>query len=302
MERVITTSGGWGVDDDLEAGFVDALARLEGLDLSVLTQVTLLDRVDTKFVMNAARLPALLETLAQTHGAVESQFGRSAVYFTRYFDTPQRRCYVQHHNGQRPRYKVRWRRYLERSEAWFEVKVKRPDGSTLKLRSPDDALEGMALDAGAVALVDEFTDLEPAALRPVVESRFRRATLIHRSARERVTIDVDLLTRDPTGRDERFYGPLTIVEVKRPRGARFTGALDSLRQHGVRPTSMSKFAVGMIRGDGALRYNALKPLALQLQRVAGQPWPDVAATLRWRPPTPRLQAPELGTTMGASVR
>jgi SPX domain protein involved in polyphosphate accumulation len=55
-------------------------------------------------------------------------------YQTLYFDTRDFALYSQHHNGQRARYKVRVREYLDSEMAFLEVKRKTNQNRTIKSR------------------------------------------------------------------------------------------------------------------------------------------------------------------------
>src|SRR5262245_48399908 len=121
------------------AGPARALAelaqRFEPLSLDQVGSATLLDRVDTKFLVPLSAVPQLIDGLADQYRALQVNGTRLGRYSTRYFDTPELALYHAHHAGRLPRYKVRVRSYLESREQYLEVKLKNNKGRTLKDRT-----------------------------------------------------------------------------------------------------------------------------------------------------------------------
>ena len=91
-------------------------------------------RVDTKFLVCSEEFTALLHECEQDYSLVKARGQDTARYNTRYFDTDTLQCLTDHHRGRRPRYKFRFRHYLDREKTFFEVKVKTPANRTRKTR------------------------------------------------------------------------------------------------------------------------------------------------------------------------
>lgn len=73
-----------------------ALGRFEATSPERLATASLQDRGDTKFVLASDRLEAVLEAVREHTTVVETDGRRSFSYRTVYFDTDDRRCYVDH--------------------------------------------------------------------------------------------------------------------------------------------------------------------------------------------------------------
>lgn len=107
-----------------------SLNAFESHSLADQSSSALMDRVDTKYLIDAAELNQCLAELTAEYTVLEMNGCRGMAYDTLYFDTPGRQLYLDHHNGKLNRVKVRTRHYRATGERFLEVKVK-----TNKLRT-----------------------------------------------------------------------------------------------------------------------------------------------------------------------
>ena len=112
----------------------EILADFAPVSLEQLDSVKLLNRVDTKFLLNANSLPALLESLKQNYFILEINAQRSSSYDTVYYDTNDFYYYRIHQTGRLPRTKIRMRTYLETGKSFLEIKIKNNHKKTFKDR------------------------------------------------------------------------------------------------------------------------------------------------------------------------
>ncbi len=117
-----------------------SLARLlhpyRTVGLAEIEDLALLKRLDTKYVLPAYRLPALLASLPEDYALLEIEGTRLHPYHTLYWDTPGFTLLLMHHNGRRRRYKVRCRSYLSTQCSFLEVKLHTHKCVTAKARCP----------------------------------------------------------------------------------------------------------------------------------------------------------------------
>ena len=111
-----------------------SLSDFNSISLEDLDKVQLLNRKDTKFVFSQNKLLQLLDSLKPYYRILEIEGKRSFVYDNTYFDTDEFFFYTQHHNECRKRFKVRYRKYCETNEQYFEIKVKDNKNRTIKYR------------------------------------------------------------------------------------------------------------------------------------------------------------------------
>jgi hypothetical protein len=224
------------------------LSRLQGISLDALDErASLLRRVDTKYLIDADRLDALVGRLGEDHDALEIDGRRTFGYRTVYFDSPGLRCFHDHVRGRAPRFKVRTRCYLDAGDCQLEVKFKAEDDETGKRQAGHPAAAAERLGDRARRFVDDsLRDLgiePPGPLEPTLRTEFSRFTLVAREGGARVTTDLDLRLTAMDGRQARLKDGLALVETKTEDGRSRAGEL--LAELGVEPVSMSKYRAGI---------------------------------------------------------
>jgi hypothetical protein len=232
--------------------------------LSQLAPLALLDRTDTKFVVRHEQLQEVLEQSLADYFVLEVNGVRPGRYVTTYFDTPDFAMYFAHHNGERFRFKLRCRSYLDSGIVFVEVKMKNNKERMIKFRHqvPHHLLSLEALDRSWLPphFPYEFEETQA-----VVWNRFRRVTLASFKHHERITIDLDV--EFGCGSQALQYEGLCIVEIKQPKFSltRSPFARHLHRLH-LQPCSVSKFCVAAANFYPAFKSNSFKPLLLRLDR------------------------------------
>ncbi|MBA4608401.1 polyphosphate polymerase domain-containing protein [Aeromicrobium sp. Marseille-Q0843] len=229
--------------------------RLEPVGLAELVQdAALLTRVDRKYLVRADAVDELLEDAPAGTRELEIDGLRTFAYRSTYLDTPDLAAYHLAGRGRRRRFKVRSRAYEDTGTCWLEVKVPGPRGTTAKERIEHPDPGRVPLGREARTFVDAalarggVTGVRAADLEPVVVTSYRRRTLLLPDG-SRVTIDLDLgWTDERACRGTRLHRPgLAIVETKSRSSP---SAFDRLLwRRGHRPTTLSKFAVGLAALD-----------------------------------------------------
>lgn len=235
------------------------LADLPSISLEELLEVAaLLNRTDRKYVVNAAQLVDLLKAMTGDVRVLEVDGLRVFGYESMYFDTAERHSYRAAAHRRRRRFKVRTRSYLDTAQSYLEVKVRDARRRTVKLRVAYPFAERMRLNADAHAFVTQtFLEHEipadtVAALVPTLLTKFRRSTLFIPSAGCRVTVDTDLSVAHPDGQ-VLVVPDLIVLETKSDAQDRRVDRV--LWRMGVRPQSVSKFAIGSALLDPELPDN-----------------------------------------------
>jgi hypothetical protein len=268
---VSASAPAWLEDDEpgrSDASDITALTEMVGsfepISLAELGFATLLDRVDTKFLVPLPALPTLLADLNGQYRALEVAGTRLGRYHTRYFDTPDLALYHAHQAGRLPRYKVRIRSYLESGEQYLEVKLKNNKGRTIKTR------RALAPEEGTLELVRLETrselegTLSAATLQETLTAGFSRLTLVRRDAPERLTVDVGLWFARGGGRRE--VTGVAIVEIKQIRHGPADGR-DALRSLLLRDATVSKYCLGVALLEPTAKKNRFKRVLTALERI-----------------------------------
>lgn len=244
------------------------LNSLESIFLTELDSVRLLNRVDRKYIIPAGKLSEIFSVLKNDQYAVlKIDSHRVFHYRTTYFDTEDLRFYKDHHNHLLRRIKVRTRSYVESDLHFFEIKLK-SKARTEKFRE--------ALKEPILELFDyqseKIREIYPISLdKPLVPkliNTYKRITLVNKERTERCTIDIDLAYQDSQEGDREItVHDIAIIEVKQSKASVLMGIVASLRKMQIRPSSISKYAYGLILLNPELKYNALKPLLQNISKI-----------------------------------
>lgn len=168
--------------------------RMPTLDLDRIAAVRLMNRVDTKYLVDEALCMELLELAADQYYVQIIDDCRACRYATLYYDTPQWDMYHLHHNRRLTRQKIRTRTYVETGVTYLEVKNKSNKGRTHKRRMALDRslFAAAATDTAAADFLRREARYAPETLSPSLATRFVRVTLVNHAMTERLTIDFDL--------------------------------------------------------------------------------------------------------------
>ena len=240
------------------------LAQLEPISLEQSAGATLMKRTDTKFVFPSLLLPAMIENLSPAYRVLQVDEVRLQRYQTLYFDTPDFQLYRQHHNGQRNRFKLRLRSYLDSDINYLEVKQKDSHNVTRKSRVETAfPLDGQSPDIRS--FLKSTFPLSEAPMVPKITNQFHRISLVSRVDAERLTLDLNLRFFSPSG---NFSIPgIVVAEIKQPHFSLHSPLIREMRNTGYRPTRFSKYCVGVALAYPHLKRNAFKPLLINLEKM-----------------------------------
>ncbi len=223
----------------------------------VLTVAELQTRVDHKYLVRSSDFAALAGKVADTHRVLTIDGLRLFRYESTYFDTPGLDCYRDHVRNRRKRYKIRTRTYLDSQECLFEVKLEGPRESTVKKRDRHACHQRHLITEQARRFLSTTLSTNDIAvpaesLRPVLTTAYRRTTFVDPRGGNRITCDVALTC---SGDDSTATANPDHVLVETKSTGRASPVDQLLREHGVRPVSISKYCVGLAALNPALPSN-----------------------------------------------
>jgi len=240
------------------------LETFDPVSLKEIKATRLLKRVDTKYLFHESLLPDILRDLLEDYNVLYVDGMRMQRYKTRYYDTPDFELYRQHHNGQRDRFKLRVRSYLNTSLDFLEVKRKDNHDRTQKSRlSSADAPTGESPKVRA--FLEKTFPFDDETFVPKIVNSFYRIALVSKHDHERLSIDFDIRFLSHT---TQFALPgVVVAEVKQPRFSIRSAFIQHMRDAGRRPTSFSKYCVGIALAYPFVKRNKFKPLLLNIQKI-----------------------------------
>ena len=182
----------------------DILQAFEPISLAQMESVKLMNRIDTKYAVPMAVLPAILEAAQADYYVQEIDGKRIATYDTMYYDTESLDMYVRHHDRQLVRQKIRVRQYVDSDLTFLEIKRKNNKGRTKKKRItlPSEEMEAF------VAAKSRYVWSE---LSPKLRTVFHRITLVNKAKTERLTIDMDLVWDNVVSGQKKTFEDLVII-------------------------------------------------------------------------------------------
>ena len=250
----------------------DILAHITPISLEEMNAVKLMNRTDTKYLLNHRILGELARCWEPFFFVQEIAGSRVANYKTLYFDTPDALTYTIHHNQHLHRQKIRQRRYVDTGTVFCEVKNKVNTGRTKKKRIEIPESEwGRLYDLPEMAsFLKEKVWLTEERLSPRLQNQFQRITLVNKAKTERITIDSGIRFHNMLNDRETDVSELVIVEVKQD-GSQPSDFKRLLREARVPQKGLSKYCLGMLLTDDHIKYNRFKDKVRYVSKLTGQP-------------------------------
>ncbi len=234
------------------------------IQLEQMDQVKLMDRMDQKFWFHEEHLHGILQSVRNDYYILDINGQFEFPYSSTYFDTPENRMYLRHHNGNLNRYKIRRRSYLSSGICFLEIKNKSNKGRTFKKRITADMNE-LIFSSEEREFIHANSPYSCQDLSPSLENQFSRLTLVNKNFRERCTVDRNL--RYATGGTWIRLENLTIIEIKTDGRKSVSPLALALREERIRASGFSKYCVGRVLTDQELKRNAFKSKIRKIQKT-----------------------------------
>ena len=237
----------------------DIWNRMQHISLEEMKTVTLMSRIDTKFVTHQKYLIPILERAESYRYRVQYTTCALNGYDTTYYDTESMQMYLMHHNRKLHRQKIRCRTYTDSGISFLEIKDKSNKGRTNKIRilvkdSNDDKLR---MNEKAVNFIASNSPFDFLKLLPTVETDFYRITLVNEQKTERITIDVNLTFKNFVNGTHASLDDLIIIELK--QDGRYNSTMKSiLNEFRIKPFHVSKYCIGTAMTDPEVKSNRFK--------------------------------------------
>ena len=239
------------------------LSSFDKISLDEMNGVSLMKRVDTKFILSESQLLKVFSKIQKDYKVLEIDNERLMQYSTLYFDTKNKKCFKEHHNGKLNRYKIRMRKYLVSDLCFLEVKKKNNLGVTNKTRRQIKDFETiLSSDSKEFIYNSQINDL---LLEPALYNNFNRITLVNKNYPERVTIDTNLSFKSAD--KEKIFDNLVVIEIKQ-EGKRLNTVMNkALKLMSILPTNFSKYCLGITNTFDNIKSNRFKEINLKINKL-----------------------------------
>lgn len=236
------------------------------ITLDEMKDVKLMNRVDTKYLVTSNQLLAILKGIHEHYYAQEVEGKRLSSYDTVYYDTPDLRMYIIHHDRHLVRDKVRVRTYVDSNLTFCEVKHKTNKGRTKKKRIEVQPDVDITADPVASAFLAERQPYPVKSLNPCLETVFDRFTLVNFEKTERLTIDCNVSFNNFVSDTSASIAPLVIMELKQDGRAHslLKEVLFDLR---IKPYKISKYCIGTAMTRPDVKQNRFKKKLRRINKL-----------------------------------
>ncbi|MCQ2194661.1 MAG: polyphosphate polymerase domain-containing protein [Paludibacteraceae bacterium] len=241
------------------------LSQFDPISLEQMSGIKLMNRIDTKYLVNVNQLPTLLKMAQNDYYAQEIDGSRIASYRTVYYDTQDAEMYVVHHNRKLNRQKIRMREYVGSGQFFLEIKNKNNKGRTKKVRIKiaDDVV---AKHSEAVDFIAEKSNYEMDQLSCRLQNKFSRITLVNKAKTERLTIDMNIQFHNFKTNEDGGISKLCIIELKQD-GNQYSPFRDYFSRLRIKQKRISKYCLGMVLTDASLKANRFKDKVFYINRL-----------------------------------
>ena len=238
-------------------------ASFSPIKLAEMDNVKLMSRSDTKFAFKISKLPELLNQIIPFYRVLEINGKLIHDYKSLYFDTDDRKFYLDHHNGRVNRNKVRFREYVGSDLTFLEIKRKNNKGKTIKKRIKVDSIN------------DDLSVKQKEYIHSIIGSNiilnskqwinFSRITFVHKVYKERLTIDINLNFKEKDRRGD--LNQIAIGEVKQERMSRLSDFMRIAKDLHILPIRISKYCMSTLELNPELKQNRFKEKTLFLTKL-----------------------------------
>lgn len=249
--------------NEMQQSIIEKLNALSSISLKELDSLRLMNRVDTKFVFHLDMLSDILHQIQDDYKILEIDNKRIFKYESLYFDTPNFSHYMAHHNGKPNRIKVRYRKYTDSGDVFFEIKKRIKDSRTdkhrVKLDTISTKLNGIESNLMSKhSIVDE-------GLEDKIWIFYDRITLASLYTNERVTIDLSM--KFDTTLKQKDFPTLVVAEVKQDKFSRVSKFVNVLRKYNIPEFRISKYAIAIAMMEDGIKMNAFKEKINRLNKI-----------------------------------
>ena len=245
--------------------------QMQTIDLSEMSSIKLMNRIDTKYIASSDSLVPILNMALDKYRVQSIDGVRVARYDTLYFDTPDLKMYTMHHNRKLRRQKVRTRTYVESDLSFLEVKNKTNKGRTKKKRIKIDRQTFFNFHGNAEAMefLGERSMFPAGELVPNVATRFDRITLVNKAKTERLTIDLNLEFEHVASGTKARPSKLMIIELKQD-GMCHSDMKLILRELRIHPNKISKCCIGTALTNASDKNNRFKVKLRKIEKITNE--------------------------------
>ena len=185
-------------------------------------------------------------------------------YKSLYYDTIDRKFYLDHHNRRVNRNKIRFREYVGSDLTFLEIKRKNNKGRTIKKRIKVPKIsDKLTLEQKQYINKIVGQDINVEAKQWI---NFSRITFVHKVQKERLTIDIDLTFNNKESSGD--LKKIVIAEVKQERMSRsLSDFMKIAKELHILPIRISKYCMSTLELNPKLKQNRFKEKKIFINKL-----------------------------------
>jgi len=240
----------------------ETINSFDSLTLEELDKVKLLNRVDSKYVIHIKDFPMILGEIQSDYKVLEIESKRIHRYESLYFDTVDFDLYKYHHNDKQDRFKVRYRKYLDTSLCYFEIKYKEKGNRTNKIRAKRIDISTTLSEADIKMIEHDLIKGEM--LQEKVWVYFDRITIANNNFKERVTLDLNI--RFDNKKIVKSFPELVVCEIKQEKSSYTSSVIKACTKRHYEQTGFSKYSTAIAMME-EVKNNNFKPNFIKINKL-----------------------------------
>jgi hypothetical protein len=238
------------------------LDTFSSISLEELKQVSLFNRIDTKYIVQMAEFAGILKEIQSNYRVLQVENKRIHRYESLYFDTPDFKLYHYHHNEKQNRFKVRYRKYVDSGLCYFEIKYKQNNNRTHKERELRSQMNDL-LQPEDIQMI-RHDSIRGHSLEKKMMVYFNRVTLANNSLTERITLDTNL--QFDNGQQKRKFPNLLICEIKQNKTDYTSPILKACNRRHYEQIGFSKYSTAIALME-RVKSNNFKPSFIKINKL-----------------------------------
>jgi hypothetical protein len=252
-------------DSDIKNALID----LNPVSLQEINSLSMMDRVEVKYIFPVNKMSALIRLLKDNYRVLEIKNTRALPYNTTYLDTSDYLFYNQHTRGEFSRHKIRYRRYEINGDSFLEIKMKTNKKRIIKWRI-ENSFEPGVYNEDAEDLIGLYLPVSSSLLSPSLINRFNRITVIGKETDERITLDYNINFTDPNSGSYTEMPYLGVIEMKKTGFSQCSPFNSIAKSLNIYPEGFSKYCTGNAILKTGLKTNMIKPKILLLNKIENE--------------------------------
>ena len=239
------------------------LSNFNSITLNEMDNVKLMSRVDTKFAFKSEYIFSLLKKMEPFYKVLNINGNNIQDYRSLYFDTEDRKFYIDHHNRRVNRNKVRFREYVGSDLTYLEIKLKNNKKKTIKKRIKVNNIDSK-LTKEQIEYIHKIIG-QPVTLNAKQWINFSRITFVHKKLKERLTMDINLSYKDSKNKGDLNH--IVITEIKQERMSRSSDFMRIAKEMHLLPFRISKYCITTLMLDPSIKKNRFKEKELYINKL-----------------------------------